>query len=219
MNWKTFTQRYRDGDRSLGSRSSTLLMALSFLDKEHHNVFAETGTTRKNLLNTSSVEERAADGGATVLLGDFCKTYGGEVWTCDIDAGNIENCKIATREYADVTKYHVGDSVDFLDKFGKDIDFLYLDSVDSHEPGANEHQLKEIQAAMKWLDKSSVILLDDLGAKTQLSIPFLKANNWCQILIDIPYPSHYNNFQQGLFVHETTLYTNHSLIPVEQRYK
>ena len=63
------------------------------------------------------------------------------------------------------------------------------------------------------------MLLDDLGSKTDLSIKFLKQNNWCQINIDIPRPSHYNNFMQGLFVKEEFLYINHSLIPQHLRFK
>jgi hypothetical protein len=84
---------------------------------------------------------------------------------------------------------------------------------------AHHHQLKEIEIALPKLHKNSIILLDDLGQKTDLSIPFLRQNNWCQILLDIPKPSHYNNFQQGIFVQEEFLYINHSIIPLDKRYK
>lgn len=48
---------------------------------------------------------------------------------------------------------------------------------------------------------------------------FFKRYNCCKISIDIPYPSNYNNFVQGVFVHEELLYINHALIPEDERFK
>jgi len=216
---KNFFKRYENGDRALGSRLATMKIALSLLDDSKPNNFVETGTTRKNYLNCPNIEDRAADGGSTLIFCDYVSKFGGHVWTCDIELNNIESCKIATEEYKDQTTYVIDDSLNFLKNFNQPIDFLYLDSLDSSFPNANEHQLKEIEFAYKNLNNNSIILLDDLGSKTNLSIPFLKDRNWCQILIDIPKASHYNNFQQGIFVHEEALYVNHSLIPIEKRYK
>lgn len=216
---KNFFKRYENGDRPLGSRLGTLKIALSLLDQNKPNNFVETGTTRKNYLTTPSVYDRAADGGSTIIFGDYASRCNGHVWTCDIEALNIENCKIATEEYKNYITYVVDDSLNFLNNFNEKIDFLYLDSVDSDSPNANEHQLKEIQLAYRNLHKKTIILLDDLGSKTNLSIPFLKENNWCQILIDIPRPSNYNNFVQGIFVNEEFLYVNHSLISENLRFK
>lgn len=214
-----FFKRYENGDRPLGSRLGTLKIALSLLDNTKSNNFVETGTTRKNYLTTPSIYDRAADGGSTLIFADYVTKFGGHVWTCDIEQRNIENCRVATEEYVNNITYIVDDSLNFLNNFNEKIDFLYLDSVDSDSPNANEHQLKEIQLAYKNLHKRTIILLDDLGSKTNLSIPFLKEKNWCQILIDIPHPSNYNNFAQGIFVHEELLYINHSLIPESQRFK
>ncbi len=214
-----FFKKYENGPRALGSRSATTKIALSLLAGRKNVAFVETGTTRKNLFNSSSVEERAADGSSTLVFADYAKRFGGSVLTCDINPDNIQSCKIATKEYEGLIEYIVGDSVDILDRISFPIDFLYLDSVDSHLPSANEHQLQEIQAAYKNLHPKSIVLLDDLGSKTQLSSHFLKQKNWCQILIGVPRPSHYNNIQQGLFVHESFLWTDHSLVPEHQRYK
>ena len=216
---KNFFKRYENGDRPLGSRLGTLKIALSLLDNTKANNFVETGTTRKNYLTTPNILDRAADGGSTLIFADYASRFNGHVWTCDINELNIENCKIATEEYKENITYIVDDSLNFLQNFQNRIDFLYLDSVDSHVPGANEHQLKEIELAYKNLHKDSIIVLDDLGSKTNLSIPFLKEKNWCQILIDIPHPNHYNNFAQGIFVKEEFLYINHSLISEEKRFK
>lgn len=216
---KDFFKRYCNGDRPLGSRLGTLRIALSLLDQNQPNNFVETGTTRKNYLTNPSIYDRAADGGSTIIFGDYASKCKGRVWTCDIERANIENCKIATEEYKEYITYIVDDSLNFLENFTNKIDFLYLDSVDSNMPNANEHQLKEIELAYKNLHKNSIIVLDDLGSKTNLSIPFLKKNNWCQILIDIPNPSTYNNFIQAIFVNEEFLYVNHNLIPEDKRFK
>lgn len=218
-----FFIRYINGDRSLGSRYGTMRMAISMLNHDKDNVFVETGTTRKNKMNTPKVEDRAADGCSTVMFGDYVSKFGGHVWTCDIDPMNIMNCRIATEEYEDHITYVTDDSLNFLQSFDKQIDFLYLDSVDSHVPGAKEHQLEEIKIALPKLHKNSVVLLDDLEktghGKTSLSIPFLKANGWCQILIDIPSPpSRHNNFMQGLFLSEESLYFNHWALPEHERF-
>lgn len=214
-----FFTRYHNGDRSLGSRLSTIKIALSLLDDSKHNIFVETGTTRKNKITHPLVQDRAADGGSTIIFAHYCSYYNkGHVWTCDIDNNNINNCKIATEEYKDYIDYIVQDSVTFLENFNNQIDFLYLDSVDGEYDYASNHQLREITAAYDKLTNKSIILLDDLGIKTKDSIPFLLKNNWCQIQLTIPYPSNYNNVIQGIFVHEEFLYTNHALIPISKRF-
>ena len=184
-----FFKRYENGDRPLGSRLATMKIALSLLDKSQPNNFVETGTTRKTKRTHPNVEDRAADGSSTLIFGDFASQYGGHVWTCDINASNIENCKEATEEYGSLITYEVDDSINFLKDFKEKIDFLYLDSLDSDHPSAHEHQLSEIESAFPKLHKRSIVLLDDLGGKTKLSIEFLKKNNWCQISVSIPNPS------------------------------
>ena len=221
INLNTFFRRYSNGDRSLGSRLSTMKIAIFLLDQYARINFVETGTTRKNEITHPKVEDRAADGCSTLLFAHYASQTGGKVWTCDIESRNIENCKIATEEYADNINYVVDNSLNFLEKFNESIDFLYLDSFDSlrgQEHLSAEHQLKEINLAMPNLHGKSVIVLDDLGAKTTLSIPFLEKNNWCQITPNVPKPSHYNNVQQAVFVHESFLYTDHSKLPENERF-
>lgn len=219
MDTDKFFAQYRNGDRALGSRLSTMRIALSLLNSNKKNVFVETGTTRKNHITHPRVEDRAADGSSTVIFAHYASLCNGRVWTCDLEEENIQNCKIATEEYKNYVNYIVSDSVEFLSSFDQKIDFLYLDSVDSHLPFAASHQLKEIQAAYDKLHDRSVILLDDLGAKTKESIPFLQEKNWCQISIHVPQPSHYNNVNQAIFVPEKFLYVDHSSIPESLRFQ
>jgi hypothetical protein len=218
INLDAFFKRYSNGDRSLGSRLATLKLAISLLNPDKRNNIVETGTTRKTIESHPRVEDRAADGGATVLFAHYASQTNGRVWTCDIEKDNIENCKRATKEYSQYVNYAVDDSVAFLQKFDQTIDLLYLDSVDSHLSFAADHQLSEITEAYDKLTERSIVLLDDLGQKTTKSIPFLREKNWCQISINIPHPSNYNNIDQGLFIHESFLYTDHSKIPEEMRF-
>jgi hypothetical protein len=220
INLEQFFKRYENGDRSLGSRLATMKMAVYLINQGRPINFVETGTCRKNHKTHPNIEDRAADGCSTVLFSNFCHSVGsGRVWTCDIDSQNIENCKIATEEYNEYVEYVIDDSINFLKNFKERIDFLYLDSVDSHVSGSAEHQLKEIEAAFDKIHNKTIILLDDLGQKTKLSIPFLQEKNWCQINLNIPHPSNYNNFMQGLFLHESFFYIEHAKIPQELRYK
>lgn len=199
-------ERYKSGDRPLGSRASTFKIALSLLNKDKNTNFIETGTTRKNQLNCPCPIERCCDGASTILFGDFCSVFGGHVWTCDISKENIENCKIATEEYKDRITYVVDDSLNFLNTFNENIDFLYLDSVDGGDEYAHTHQLKEIQIALPKLHKESIILLDDLYSKTNFSIPFLLQNNWLNIFVNNCPQSHRPS--QALFVHQESLFFN-----------
>ena len=76
-------------------------------------------------------------------------------------------------------EFYTKDSLVFLKEFNYPIDLLYLDSLDGHDPiAASNHQLKEAQIAIEKIHNKSLILLDDKGSKTNLSIDFLKKNNF-----------------------------------------
>ena len=70
------------------------------------------------------------------------------------------------------------DSLNFLKNFKKKIDFLYLDSLDGQFAEASSHQLKEIQIAEHLLHEKSLVLLDDKGDKTNLSIDYMLNKNF-----------------------------------------
>ena len=76
-------------------------------------------------------------------------------------------------------QYYVDDSINFLKSFSQKIDLLYLDSLDGHDPiAASEHQLNEVKVSLDKLHSKSLILLDDKGSKTNLSIDYLIKNNF-----------------------------------------
>ena len=65
-----------------------------------------------------------------------------------------------------------------MSSFDKKIDFLYLDSLDGQFKEASEHQLNEIKIARDKLNMNSLVLLDDKGSKTNLSIDYMLKNGF-----------------------------------------
>ena len=102
----------------------------------------------------------------------------GELNSCDISLKNINNAKKFTKLNKDFINFFIDDSLSFLDKFEKKIDFLYLDSLDGQFKEASSHQLKEIQIAKKHLNSGALVLLDDKGSKTNLSIDYMLKNDF-----------------------------------------
>jgi len=72
----------------------------------------------------------------------------------------------------------VDDSLNFLKNFKFEIDFLYLDSLDGQFENASSHQLQEIKNSIDKLKKNSLVLLDDKGVKTKLSVKYMQENNF-----------------------------------------
>ena len=75
-------------------------------------------------------------------------------------------------------QFVVDDSVNFIKNFHKKVDIIYLDSLDGNLPGASEHQLSETLYAIKKINSGGIIMLDDKGQKTNLSIDYLIKNGF-----------------------------------------
>ena len=115
---------------------------------------------------------------STILFAEYVKLNKGQLWTCDIDARNIRNASRFLKDYNLHANLIVSDSLNFLEDFNETIDVLYLDSHDGNLPGANEHQLREAQISLNKINSNGLIMLDDKGKKTELSIPFLISEGW-----------------------------------------
>ena len=116
---------------------------------------------------------------STIMFAEYAKFVKGMLHTCDISEKNIESAKKFTSKYKDFIKYYIDDSVNFLRNFKTKIDLLYLDSFDGHDKElASAHQLNEAKASIDKLHDKSLILLDDKGAKTNLSIDFYMNNGF-----------------------------------------
>ena len=150
-------------------------------------VLVETGTSRGKTKFFFFNQYNWKDGMSTPMFAEYAKDVGGKLHTCDISRENIEKAKKFTKKYSEFIKFYIQDSVEFLDNFETDIDLLYLDSLDGHDPVlASEHQLNEIKVGLSKLHEKSLILLDDKGSKTNLSINFLLKSNY-KILFETDY--------------------------------
>ena len=152
----------------------------------------ETGTIRAE-------EDWAGAGYSTYLFGAFLARHGGRLQSVDLGAANCAFARSWTEIFGPAVTVHEQDSVDFLGRFPAPIDVLYLDSLDTTEPGHTEHALRELQAAWPRLHERSLVLFDDTpwqrGAwigKGAQAVPWLIERGWrvlyggYQVVLDKP---------------------------------
>ncbi|MBS0652644.1 MAG: class I SAM-dependent methyltransferase [Verrucomicrobia bacterium] len=160
-------------------RYSTFRYVLNEITDRKLKIIVETGTARNGEMNCSG------DGCSTLIWGNWAKRFGGYVYSVDIDPGALQQSKLACGLYGSNIEFIRSDSVEYLRGFGKQIDFLYLDSYDYEfgNPGpSQQHHLNEIMAAYPFLHENSVVMIDDCGlpeaGKGKLVIAFLLERGW-----------------------------------------
>ncbi|MES2790052.1 MAG: glycosyltransferase family 9 protein [Planctomycetota bacterium] len=114
----------------------------------------ETGTIR-------SEEDWPGAGFFTYLAGAFLSRFGGRLHSVDIDAKKCAFARDWTGVFGDHVTVHQQDSIQFLNNFAERIDVLYLDSLDTTEPGHAEHCIREFEAAAPRLHPRSLLVIDD----------------------------------------------------------
>ena len=150
---------------------------LSFQRK--HKIIVETGTSRGKIKFLFFKKYNWKDGMSTIMFANFAKFIDAHLYSCDISEKNINNAKIFNKKYSKYITFCLGNSIFFLKKFDQPIDLLYLDSYDGHDPvAASTHQLEEAETSLKNIHNNSLILLDDKGSKTNLSVNFYLKNNF-----------------------------------------
>ncbi len=159
-------------------RFNSFKFALLEAEKRNLKTLVETGVARgkQKFLFFSKVNWK--DGMSTLIFSDYAKYINGTLTSCDINEKNVENAKKFSKKNKEFINFVVDDSINFLSKLNKEIDFLYLDSLDGQFEGASQHQLEEIKVAKKFLYKNSLVLLDDKGDKTNLSINYMLKNGF-----------------------------------------
>lgn len=163
----------------LGNRFSSMSVALNLFIDNLGQTIVETGTSR--LLGNMG-----GDGHFSLVASDVARFVNGQFHTVDINPEYIEICKFITERNKDFVRYHVGDSVEFLQNFAGKIDLLYLDSMDFITTGdpnpPQDHAVKEYHAAKDKLHDKSIIVIDDCGlnngGKGGKLIPLLQAEGW-----------------------------------------
>ncbi len=179
-----FLDKYRN-KKNIRFKSFEETLRLSYQRKA--KTIVETGTARGKTKFFFIKRYNWKDGMSTPIFAEYAKFINGNLHTCDISSENIENAKKFTSNFSDHIRFYIKDSLVFLKEFNNPIDLLYLDSLDGHNPiAASNHQLKEAQIAINRLHNKSLILLDDKGSKTNLSINFFKENKY-KIIFETDY--------------------------------
>jgi len=159
-------------------RFDSFKFALDEAYKRNHKILVETGVSRGKQKFLFFVKKNWNDGMSTMIFCDYVKFINGHLYACDINKKNIDNAKKFIKNNKDFVTFIQDDSLNFLKNFENKVDFLYLDSLDGQFTESSEHQLKEIEIAINLLNSNSLILLDDKGVKTNLSLDFLKKKNY-----------------------------------------
>ena len=175
FNFMDFLNKY---SHSKNKRFSSFKKALEIAKSRDLKTFVETGTSRGKIKFFFFLKYNWKDGMSTLIFSEYVKNYNGHLFTCDINPINIKNSKKFVNVSEKFVTFVVDDSINFLKNFKNHIDFLYLDSLDGQDPNSSEHQLNEIEASYLKLHKNSLVLLDDKGAKTKLSLSFMLKNNF-----------------------------------------
>lgn len=159
-------------------RYKSFEFALMEAKKRNLKTFVETGVARGKQKFLFFSKMNWKDGMSTLIFSDFVRHVNGSLTSCDISQKNVNNARDFAKKNENFINFVVEDSIKFLSKFDKKIDFLYLDSLDGQFEGASKHQLEEIKVAKKNLHEKSLVLLDDKGDKTKLSIDYMIENNF-----------------------------------------
>ena len=179
-----FLKKYNN---SKNTRFDSFLEAFKICNERKLKIIVETGTARGKTKFFFLNYYNWKDGMSTPMFAEYVYQIKGELHSCDISENNIKNSKKFTQKFKRNVNYYCEDSLKFLKNFQKKIDFLYLDSLDGHDiVAASKHQLEEIKIVHEKLHENSIILLDDKGQKTNLSIDYL-LNNGYQIFFETNY--------------------------------
>ena len=160
-------------------RYDSFKICLELMAQRNAKNLVETGTARNGLSNCRG------DGCSTVIFADWAKDHHAALTSIDINPDAIKTSMQAVAPINPNVQYVTQDSVSFLSHYNQKIDFLYLDSYDfdANNPLPSQmHHLNEIIAALPFLTKDSVVMIDDCdlphGGKGRLVIDFLTHNGW-----------------------------------------
>lgn len=147
-----------------GKRKESFTMMIEHIKGKENPLIVETGCVRMN--------NDYGAGMSTVLFDKYVGEFGGEFHSVDITPENVALAKVLAK--SPHTNIHCNDSVAFLNSFYKitdrKIDLLYLDSMD-YNPGqeheSSEHHLKELMAVLPYIQRGTMIAVDDNISDTQ----------------------------------------------------
>ena len=177
-----------------GHRFWTMQTAISLFLQAGGNNIVETGCLR--------MENDWGAGMSTLVFADITTTYDKDLYSVDINKGNLDIAQDMIQKY--LSHYRrpfliTSDSVQYLKDFGKQIDLLYLDSLDfdfDNPSSAQDHCLSEVEAAYSVLSRKAVVLFDDNrlpnGGKPAKAKLWLQGKGWKCIM----------DYHQSLWIRE-----------------
>ena len=132
-----------------------------------------------------SEEDWGGAGFFSYLMGTYLYRRGGRLHSVDITPSHCEFARAWTRPFGETVTISQQDSIGFLRDFPEPIDVLYLDSLDTTEPGHADHCQRELEAALPKLHSQSLILIDDTPwrqeawvGKGARAAPWLLEHGW-----------------------------------------
>lgn len=160
-------------------RYASFKLALQLLEERDAKTLVETGTARYG------DQQFCGDGGSTIIFGDWANQHDAMLYSVDHASAAIEKAKDASKSYAAHIRFTCADSLQFLEKFDRPIDFIYLDSYEydcNHPLSSQDHHLRELVSAYPALHKKSIVMIDDCdlpgGGQGKLAVDFLIDNDW-----------------------------------------
>ena len=147
----------------LDKRSVSIKKTIDFLEtKKDPIIILETGCLRK-------IDSFMGDGQSTLIFDKYVqhRNDGSKVFSVDINPANVDICKSVVSERVHV---EVEDSVRFISKMDRYLDkkekisLLYLDSFDVnwlYPFESSAHHLKELTAAIPYINKDTLLVVDD----------------------------------------------------------
>lgn len=143
-------------------------------------------------VGVSRYEANLSDGDSTSIWGWFISKYGGSYHGCDINKDNLEIARRALQgKYINGNDKSTSvaltnkDGLEFLKKYSKPIDLLYLDTIDWVK-GSNESGLYHLNLLLEAMNKITIggyLMFDDtfnvdtFEGKAEIAIPYLLGGN------------------------------------------
>jgi hypothetical protein len=152
--------------------------ALSIFEQKSGKVIVEIGSMRMPLRHNidETQYECCNDGHSSVVLCRACD----EFYTVDIDQSTYDlvNKTLVDLGYINFWCFCM-DGLEFLRKFHKPIDLLYLDAWDAELDNSAENHLEAYRAAKPLLHSNSLILIDDTDVVKRKGELFLDDCGMC----------------------------------------
>lgn len=129
-------------------RDPIFYKTLALLEQKPANIL-EIGCAR-----SLDMGSKRGDGVSSLFFAEYCRNFGGHLTIVELDAGNLENCKIITEDFKDIITYINDDGIQYL-KNHKDFDYIYLDAGD--DPNLACLMFEEVDR------KRSIVVMDDFN--------------------------------------------------------